>query len=208
MNDTMKKNIVIAGLAFSNLILMAALIYVFVIWSRSPETPADANAVAPTQSNDAETGPQEFTFRAPGSFVGDGVPLVVNRALTITATFDTQEKDGVIVAQGGVAHGYALYVQDGGLLFALRRLGTLTTVSGGKVSAGRQTVTATLNTAGELALARDGKALATGRAAGAITIQPVCGLDIGANRCSPVGLYEMPNSFGGTIEIVSLKTAP
>ena len=127
---------------------------------------------------------------------------------TITATFDTQGKDGVIVSHGGLAHGYTLYVQEGELLFALRRLNVLTTVSGGKVSAGQQTVTATLSKAGEISLARDGKTFATGRAAGAITQQPVSGLDIGADRGAPVGPYEMPNAFGGSIEIVSLKAVP
>ena len=94
------------------------------------------------------------------------------------------------------------------MLFAIRRLGVLTTLSGGKVSAGRQTVTATLSKAGELALRRDGNVPTTGLVAGAITMQPVSGLDIGADRGAPVGPYEMPNSFGGTIEIVSLKTVP
>jgi hypothetical protein len=61
---------------------------------------------------------------------------------------------------------------------------------------------------GDLSVALDGQAAATGKAAGTITMQPIDGLDIGADRGAPVGLYEMPNSFGGTIEVVSLKTAP
>jgi hypothetical protein len=94
------------------------------------------------------------------------------------------------------------------LWWALRRLNVLTTVSGGKVSAGRQTVTATLSRDGELALARNGNAPAVGQAAGTINVQPVDGLVIGADRGAPVGPYRIPNAFGGTIEMVSLKTAP
>jgi hypothetical protein len=69
----------------------------------------------------------------------------------------------------------------------LRRLNVLTTVSGGKVSAGRQTVTATLSKEGELALARNGNAPGIAQGAGTITLQPVDGLDIGADRGAPVG---------------------
>ncbi len=200
----MKKDIIIAGLIFSNLVLIAALIYVWTKGRGFPEIPVDPNVAAPIQ----RTGPQEFTFRARGRFRGEDVPQIVNRALTITATFDTQENDGVIIAQGGLAQGYALYVQNGELFFALRRLSVLTTLSGGRVSAGQHTVTAALSKAGELTLARDGNASATGLAAGVITAQPVDGLDIGADQGAPVGPYETPNSFGGTIEMVSVKTVP
>jgi arylsulfatase len=204
----MKKNIVIAGLACSNPILLAALIYVCVKWSAPRPPLVQAGPVSSIPRPDADTGAQEFTFKAPGHVAENDMPLVLNRALTITATFDTQEKDGVIIAQGGVVQGYALYVQDGELWFALRRLKVLTTVSGGKVSAGRQTVTATLSKAGELALARNGIAPATAQAAGTLTVQPVDGLDIGADRGAPVGPYKIPNAFEGTIETINLKTAP
>ena len=204
----MKKNIVIAGLAFSNLILLAALIYLGVKWSTPPRPLARAGPVSSAPRPDTDTGPQEFTFKEPGHFAGNDAPLILTRAFTITATFDTQDQDGVIIAQGGVVHGYALYVESGELWFALRRLSVLTTVSGGKVSAGRQSVTATLSKAGELALARDGNAPATAQAAGTITVQPMEGLDIGADHGAPVGPYKVPNTFGGMIEMVSLKATP
>ena len=54
----------------------------------------------------------------------------------------------------------------------------------------------------------DGKPAATGQAAGGLTVEPVDGLDVGGDRGAPVGLYPVPNDFGGTIESVSLKTAP
>lgn len=205
----MKKNLVIVALVVSNLMSIAALIYVGL--NRFDESHADANAASAPQApgdRGTEAGPQEFTFKAPGRFLGDEAPPIANRALEITATFDTQAKDGVIVAQGGLAHGYALFVHEGELLFALRRLNVLTTVSGGKITAGRQTVTATLSKAGELTLARDGSAPATGRAAGTITLQPTDGLDIGADRGAAVGPYEIPNAFSGTIETVTLKVVP
>lgn len=204
----MKKNIVIVGLAVSNLILMVALIYVCLKWRESGAATSAFTGEIGVQHRNQGTGPQEFTFQSPAHLAGNDAPLILERALTITATFDTQENDGVVVAQGGSGNGYALYVQDGELLFSFRRLNELTTVSGGKVKAGRQSVTVTLSKAGEIVLAHDGKAAAKGMAAGAVAGQPVDGLDIGADRGAPVGPYQMPNTFGGTIEMVSLKTTP
>ena len=204
----MKKNIVIAGLACSNLILLVALIFVCVKWNTPPPRLTQSGPASSTPAADVDTRPQEFIFKTTGHVTGNDLPLILNRALTITATFDTQEKEGVIVAQGGTSQGYALYVENGELWWALRRLNVLTTVSGGKVSAGRQTVTATLSKDGELALARNGNARAVAQAAGTITVQPVDGLDIGADRGAPVGPYRIPNAFGGTIEMINLKTAP
>jgi len=202
------KNIIIAALICTNFITLLALVCVL-IWSASPRsvvvTPAQQNEAR----NDTDNGPQEFTFNKPGHFAGSGAPIISNRTISITATFDPQqEKDGVIVAQGGAGHGYALYVQDGELWFAVRRFTVLTAVSGGSVSAGRHTAIATLSKTGELSLSRDGNAPATTRAAGLLGAQPTDGLDIGADRGAPVGPYQTPNAFGGTIESINLKTAP
>jgi hypothetical protein len=204
----MRKNIIIAGVVFLNVVLLTALIFLALKWRRSVQPTTNPGSVASAPDNAAETIPQEFVYHAPGRFVGDSAPPIVDRALTIAATFDTQDQNGVIVAQGGLAHGYTLYVQDGELLFALRRANVLTTVSGGKISAGRHTAQAVLTKTGEISVELDGKSTATGRAAGVITLQPVDGLDIGADRGAPVGPYQIPNQFGGAIEVVSLKTTP
>ena len=204
----MRKNIIIAGVVFLNVILLAALIFLGLEWRRTTQLRTGPGVAPSTPGNASATDAQEFVYHAPGRFVGDNAPPIVDRALTITATFDTQDQNGVIVAQGGLAQGYALYVQDGELLFALRRLNVLTTVPGGKISAGQHTVTAVLTKTGEISIGLDGKTTATGRAAGVITLQPVDGLDIGADRGAPVGPYQIPNQFGGAIEVVSLKTMP
>ncbi len=211
----MTKNIIIAALAFLNLLLLAALIYMGVTRSEPPTTPMETTVdlALPTPPKlstrwAADLGPQEFTYTAPLRLVAADAPGIVNRALTITATFNTQDQDGVIIAQGDSKNGYALYVQDGKLFFAFRRNDVLTVVSGGKVSAGRLTITATLNKEGELALSRDGSAPASGLAAGMITVPPMESLDVGSDHTSAVGDYQTPNSFGGTIETVSLKTTP
>ena len=203
----MKKNIVIAVVVFLNVALMAALIFVFLKARRPAQATANAPSVTPPQAGTPDEG-QEFVFNAPGRFVGDDAPPIVDRALAITTTFDSQGSNGVIVAQGGLAHGFALYVQDSELLFALRRMNVLTTVSAGKVATGRHTAAVSLARTGEITVTLDGTVAGTGRAAGVITMQPVDGLDTGGDRGAPVGPYQVPNEFAGVIQSVSLRSIP
>jgi len=202
------KNLVIGGLVIWNLILMAVLIFVWVGSRRTPAVQVTANPATTTTQGSVATGEQNFTYKTGERLVGDKAPLIVDRNLTIAATFDTQDKGGVIAAHGGLAQGYALYVEDGQLFFVVRRHNVLTTVEGGKVTAGPHTLKATFAKTGELSVALDGKPPATGQAAGGITTEPVDGLDVGGDRGAPVGPYKVPNEFGGTIESVSLKTTP
>lgn len=204
----MNKNIIIGGLIVMNLVLLAALAYVFMNWRPRADSPVIDTAAMPTPEPQADAAAREYIFKA-GDHLDPGVaPPIAGRTLTINATFQSQQQDGVIVAQGGLAHGYALYVQDGELFFAMRRNNALTTVSGGKIGEGRHRVTATLTKTGELGLALDGRTPATAKAAGPIALTPADGLDVSADRGASVGPYAAPNSFAGTIEAVSLKTAP
>ena len=203
----MRKNLIIGGLIVWNLILMAALIFV---WAGARRTQVHGTATSAARTTEAGlvAGEQNFTYKTGERLVGDKAPPIVERNLTITATFDTQDKGGVIMAHGGLAQGYALYVQDGQLFFVVRRNNALTTVDAGKVTAGRHTLKATFLKTGELRVALDGKPRATGQAAGGIMAEPVDGFDVGGDRGAPVGLYDVPNDFGGTIDTVSLKTIP
>src|SRR4029079_16759911 len=79
-------------------------------------------------------------------------PNIARRSFSVTATFDAQGKDGVIVAQGGSGQGSALYVQQGNLFFAVRRAKFLTTVSAGEIPAGLHTAKARLKRSGDISL--------------------------------------------------------
>lgn len=218
----MNKNAVIAGLTVTNLVTVIALVGAL---NRDPaETPpvvvnvpaAALDAIAagrerasiPAPEPEPPPLPEEHTFTAIGHYSGKESPQIADRTLVLTAVFDTQDMNGVIVAQGGAGHGLALYVKDGELVFALRRLMELTTVSGGPVAAGERKATVTLAADGLISLTLDENAPVTGMASGTITNQPQDGLDIGADRGAAVGEYEMPNQFGGMIVSVGLVTTP
>jgi arylsulfatase len=130
---------------------------------------------------------------------------VVNRGFTVTARFDARQANGVIVAQGGTARGFALFLQDGKLNFLVRAGGEATGIAAPDRVDGAHTAVARLQADGSLKLTLDGKAVATGKAPGTIKSMPVDGLDIGSDSEGLVGPYTAENKFGGTIESVLIE---
>jgi arylsulfatase len=147
---------------------------------------------------------RHFTLKADAHLGKADAPDVARQPFTITAKFDTQGKDGVIVAQGATAHGYALFVENGKLKFALRRANALTIADGGEIASGMHTIKAFARKGGEMELRMDGKPVGTARAAGLLTKTPVDGLDVGSDDGKPVANYAAPNPFGGRIESVEI----
>ncbi len=132
-------------------------------------------------------------------------PAVAGRAITITAKFDAQKPDGVIVAQGGTAQGYTLYLDKGKLTFLVRISGETTSIATAEPITGAHTAVARLQRTGALSLVLDGKSVAEGKAPGAIPSMPVDGLDVGSDTAGLVGPYSQDNKFAGAIESVVVE---
>jgi arylsulfatase len=139
---------------------------------------------------------------------GANTPDVAGKPLEISADVDAKGTEGVIVAQGGAAHGYAIYLKGGKLAFAVREGGTLTTIAATEpLGTGQFQVQATLGEDGAMALLVDGKKVATGKAAGLISQQPRAAFTVGKSSNSAVGEYEPPAEFDGTVSKVHVKAA-
>jgi arylsulfatase A-like enzyme len=132
-------------------------------------------------------------------------PNVNGRGFTLTADFDAKGTDGVIVAQGGATHGYALHLQKGKLTFLVRVAGTPTSIATTESISGSNTVEAHFAADGTLTLKLDGKQVANGKAASALTAMPVDGLDVGSDSGGMVGDYSEANSFAGSIKSVKVE---
>jgi arylsulfatase len=132
-------------------------------------------------------------------------PSIAGRGFTITAKINAQKPEGVIVAQGGIAQGYALYLQGGKLVFALRRSNELYKATTTQNIVGAHEITAKVAADGVLSLTIDGTLAATGKAPGPLTTMPVDGLQVGNDTGGLVGAYGADNKFGGTIESVVIE---
>jgi arylsulfatase A-like enzyme len=147
---------------------------------------------------------QHFALRAGARLAKADAPEVARKPFTITAKFDTLGKDGVIVAQGATAHGYALFVEGGRIKFALRRASTLTVVDGAELTPGEHIAKVAVRKGGDLEMQLDGKRVASGRAAGLLMQTPTDGLDVGSDEGKPVANYSVPNKFSGRIDTVEI----
>jgi len=132
-------------------------------------------------------------------------PAIGGRGFTITATFDAQASQGVIVAQGGAARGYTLFLQDGKLVFGLRAGGDFTSIATREPATGAHTAVARLARDGALSLVLDRQPSVTGKAPGIIKEMPVDGLEVGSDEAGQVGPYPAENRFRGTIESVRIE---
>jgi arylsulfatase A-like enzyme len=156
-----------------------------------------AAAPAPAGNAAAAKGP----WKTGDTVGGAEAPKIAGQAFTVAAKIDSTAPKGVIVAHGGTGNGYALFVQDGKLAFALRAKRTLTTVAATKaLEPGAHRIGAQLAADGKITLTVDGETVGEGKATGLIGTQPREGLTIGSDGNASVGEYTAPNDFQGKVE--------
>jgi arylsulfatase A-like enzyme len=131
-------------------------------------------------------------------------PAIAGRSFTITARFNAQAAQGVVVAQGGTARGYTLFLQDRKLVFLVRTAGQTSNVSTREPVTGAHTAVARLAPDGALTLALDGQPAVTGKAPALIESMPADGLEVGSDQAGLVGPYPADNQFRGTIASVGI----
>lgn len=134
-------------------------------------------------------------------------PAIAGRDFSITTKFVADQSDGVILAQGGTAHGYTLFLQNGKLVFALRRNNQLFQAITPQTVTGAHTALARLSNDGIMTLSLDGLVVATTKAPGTLAIMPVDGLQVGSDTGGLVGPYGAANQFNGAIESVVIEIA-
>jgi arylsulfatase A-like enzyme len=131
--------------------------------------------------------------------------LIANRPFVVAAEIVPEATNGVIVAQGGAAQGYTLFLQDGKLAFGVRTARQLNVVAATQpLGHGRFKIEAQLAADGQMTLSVDGKPVAKGQAPGLIRRQPARGFTVGSDN-GPVGNYTTPNAFKGKIENVRVQ---
>jgi arylsulfatase A-like enzyme len=122
------------------------------------------------------------------------------KPMTIGAWIKPTAKDGVIMAQGGVSLGYALYLKDGTPTFAIRAGGQLKEVKSRELELNEWShVVAVLDADGRGRLIVDGRPQRRARKLGFVSSAPADGFSLGADTGSFVGEYEDAQVFAGQI---------
>ncbi len=127
------------------------------------------------------------------------------KPITVEAWISPIRPNGVIVARGGPAEGFALSIQEGKPIFSVRANSELATVTGDqRIIGGWHHVAGVLTAEKTLQLFVDGRRVADSKIGSLLTKDPAQGLEIGVDAGSAVGNYEAPNGFSGIIDEVRL----
>jgi arylsulfatase len=147
---------------------------------------------------------KQFNVKTGVDLPKEKAPQTSGQSLSIEARLGAAG-EGVIIAQGGVTHGYTLYVKDGKPAFGMRHQGKMTTITGNTpLPEGACTISAILTVSGNTVLKVNGEEIARTKVPGPITT-PADGLTVGQDGGDPVGPYQGPQQFQGKIDKVTIK---
>ena len=153
----------------------------------------------------ADINANVFELNQGADLSGDQAPQIADKSIAIEAKITKSAEEGVIIAQGGLAEGFSLYVKENRANFAVRRKKTMTVISAADpLPPAPFTLSANLAHDGSLTLSINGTVAATGKTDGALTKTPVDGLQVGQDLKAPVGDYKVPFTYKGEIAHVTV----
>ena len=127
-----------------------------------------------------------------------------DRSIRIIAEVEVHKPKGVVVAQGGREHGYALHFVGGRPAFDVRVNGKVHRLMAKRTQNGTLKLEASFD-ADSMKLGVNGK-FTQSESPGLIPVQPKDGLDVGFDDQSAAGDYAAPNPFNATILSAKVKT--
>ncbi len=147
------------------------------------------------------------TLRVGDELDRDEAPQIAGKSLAIHCEVEPKSRNAVIVAQGGKAVGYSLYLKDGNPVFAVRERGQLFSVAAANAPAGKLRIEARLAADGAMILTVNG-VTAKGKADGTIPSQPQEGMCVGFDDGAPVAEYKgkATDPFQGKISELKVVT--
>ena len=163
---------------------------------------------AKTASDEKSTGSLS-NLKLGDLLVPEDAPKIANHPITIECDIEPATPNGIIVAHGGAAVGYALRLEDGDVVFTVHASGKrIVDITAPKPPPGRLSLSAKLAADGAVALSVNGKIAATGQAGGLITREPQENLCVGFDDRRPVGKYDGQARFQGRLEHLKITTGP
>ncbi len=148
---------------------------------------------------------REFDLKSGATLGRAEAPFITDHSILIEADLEYLVPEGVIVAHGGDHEGYALYAEDGALMFVTRRRGELTCLKAPLPEGDRKlSVAAAADREGVMSLSINGEEVDRVRVQGGPARMPVDGLQVGQDTGAAVGEYQSPFPFAGRIHRVKI----
>ncbi|MDG1893739.1 MAG: arylsulfatase [Fuerstiella sp.] len=158
------------------------------------------------KGSDGFSRKRNFRLKSDADLTQNESPMIRDKAFTVTIKLTAVGTEGVLVAQGGTAAGYAVYQKDGKVWFVLRRQGEIFSVSGDMTDDENRFVVH-LTKKGAVTIKSGDRLLASGDASGPLGTMPIDGLQVGRDAAGHVGDYGVTDEFpyDGEIEQVQIK---
>lgn len=163
---------------------------------------SDPNDAPPSRKTSFKLGPSADLPRSEA-------PDYTDRGFSVNVRVDQCGSDGVLVAHGGDAHGWAMYFQGGDFHFVMNRNRQLEDISSRAEALRNATnIVATLSPDATLTVTADGKQIVQRPTRGLLRRLPVDGLQVGSDAAGTVGDYSSPFPFNGKIGEVTITLTP
>lgn len=138
---------------------------------------------------------KKFKLKPGDNLPKNNAPNVSNRTFTITGDISAKAKNGVIIAQGGTAHGYAWYLKENKLQFAVRLNGELTVLSASAEFPEKAKIEFRYQKSGQVTAKINGVEQIKGKVKSGLVAMPADGLQVGADDNGNVGDYSSPHKL-------------
>lgn len=130
-------------------------------------------------------------------------PVINGKSFTIKGKIDAKTDNGVLIAQGGTAHGFSIYLKDRKLQFATRIDGKMEVLASDKALPKSQfNLEFAYRNNGKVSASVDGAEFLAGKVGSGLSQMPQDGLQVGSDKNGAVGDYESPNSLEMSGELV------
>ena len=165
----------------------------------------------PKLSRDDFSKETRFEIEGDGELSREEAPYIPNSGFAVEVTLEELGTEGVLVAQGGAARGWALYQGKNGeyskITFKIRSgNGEDSAVSLGYIPKDTKTITAVLFPDGRLHFKFDGQFRGGGTSPSPLVDNmPIDGLQVGRDEGGLVGDYGKQNAYDGEIEKVVIE---
>jgi arylsulfatase A len=173
------------------------------------DAPSKPTPVNPANVANAGKSVLLENLKAGDVLAGDRAPWIAGMEISIRCEVEKKGHDGVIVAQGGAAIGYTLYIREGRAVFAVHQVGRdIVRIKSPMPIDDKSAIEAQLTADGTLTLVIDGKQVSTGKVDGLLQRQPQESFCVGNDEAKPVDEnYSGKTRFQGEIRKLIFKTS-
>ena len=146
-----------------------------------------------------------FNLKPDANLAMGVAPMVAKKAFEVEVQMGKQG-NGILVAQGGDAHGWGLSIENKVLRFFVRLNGKVESVAADqKLGEKEMNIQAKLHTSGEVELYASKRTLGSGKVSSLVKEMPADGLQVGRDESGTVGNYNNEFAFDGKIKRVKIK---